>query len=877
MKKLLLLLLLVSAGVQAQLVIGNDTIATQSWVRKTFGGGVIDPGIEDCDKHPTIYKIFDVTATSAKVQFDAKGLTEFQLSFQTTAGKEISFQRYKDPAGNTVTLNFTKQAIGDYQIELIPISCKSAKANDIKSFRLTDGGVSPPVGECKPFKIDAVKYITNSGASFVFDAEKLTDFIVTLLSPAGTTIKSIPYHPEGNELYFPFNVGNNLIVPAGEYQFRLTPVSCTGQPVYFKFTVKNEDSGGVVVPPSRDASLLGSYKANAGGREFTFLANEKFKLSFNADGTISDATPGLDKSGSINQIDGKNVFYMIGYSVFGDTKADYKKSYNKFQNIKLPDGIYVVKQIITSGFNNIDDFIKDLDNGVNTDNSVLSQIFLSIKTGSPEVNETNWLRATRKLVYPTLGINFKADGTFGSSTINAGGDPLAYQRMGVNTDLIFRDNGAPQPNTFRVLKWPTDGFIASREELYRFGYGFAQQYGFNRNTIMYDEIPENSQNKDPNIYSNMPEVYRGALDYIRQSDPNVDVKDTKLYGPYGGDDFTGTISTRFLISQSRDFVLKSLTTNVHDVSNGGSFVHPSTFYQDGHIDVRNVNLNLYMYNSNWQLPYQLAITNERIKVGTKTWQGKDRERNWQAIAATTAQSLVMSADGTREVGLEYSSTRDLIPFPNGEIVAKNLGTPGLWDEFQTAGFYTTFLGGGFSIWGGWNIGTDSTRFAKQYWYEQSVSWVKNGGSQETYVPGKNGAPMDSEPGKPGIEPSSQASPTDAAYSGWLWAKSIKGRSKVISHAPYTSSRGAAIPTPGQAGLHLNGFGVLNWGLMATKDLYDAHKGLMLVGEGPEGMVAVYYNGFLSQHETETDLTLEYKGKKYNFGTVYGRKIYTFNL
>ncbi|MDQ6482235.1 hypothetical protein [Dyadobacter sp. LHD-138] len=282
MKKLLLLLLLLSAGVQAQVTSGKDTLATQSWVRKFFnpGGVIVDPGAPKCEKHPTIDAIFDVTATTAKVRFDAVGLTEFQLSFQATDGKEITYQRFKDPKSNTVQITFAKQPIGTYQVELIPISCKSEKKNDVKQFRLTDGGESPPASDCKPYSIAEIKNISNVGITVKFAATGLTKLTLTLLSSSDAPIKSITYEPKQDELYFPFNVGSSTILPSGNYKIRLTPVSCNGQPTVEPFTIKANESG-EATPPDE----------NAGIPKFSQTPKKLFQLK-NSAGTYEDITPG---------------------------------------------------------------------------------------------------------------------------------------------------------------------------------------------------------------------------------------------------------------------------------------------------------------------------------------------------------------------------------------------------------------------------------------------------------------------------------------------------------------------------------------------------------------------------------------------------------
>ena len=133
-----------------------------------------------------------------------------------------------------------------------------------------------------------------------------------------------------------------------------------------------------------------------------------------------------------------------------------------------------------------------------------------------------------------------------------------------------------------------------------------------------------------------------------------------------------------------------------------------------------------------------------------------------------------------------------------------------------------------------------------------------------------------EPGKI-FQTQMQEERREELYAGWKKAKALKSRSTTIYHASYTSSRGSQIATAGSTGLHLNGFGPLNTGSYTLKDAYDAKKGLALVGSGPGGKVAVYYNGFLSAQEYEDDVTITHNGTNVNIGRVYGRHIKTLEF
>jgi len=98
---------------------------------------------------------------------------------------------------------------------------------------------------------------------------------------------------------------------------------------------------------------------------------------------------------------------------------------------------------------------------------------------------------------------------------------------------------------------------------------------------------------------------------------------------------------------------------------------------------------------------------------------------------------------------------------------------------------------------------------------------------------------------------------------------VRDRTEVVSHAAYTGSRGGFNPTPGTAGLHLNGFGELNRNLFCTKAILAAKKGTSLKCSGKGGKLVVYNNPNLSQHEYEDNVTID----GVNLGRCYGRQTY----
>ena len=95
------------------------------------------------------------------------------------------------------------------------------------------------------------------------------------------------------------------------------------------------------------------------------------------------------------------------------------------------------------------------------------------------------------------------------------------------------------------------------------------------------------------------------------------------------------------------------------------------------------------------LPYEIIYVNERVKLGTKTYQGQDREAHIISFGWAKAQSMVEPL----RVGIEYASTGEIIPYLNGELHSKeNLEIPMPWEEAFTAGFWSTLIYNGVALW-----------------------------------------------------------------------------------------------------------------------------------------------------------------------------------
>ena len=621
------------------------------------------------------------------------------------------------------------------------------------------------------------------------------------------------------------------------------------------------------------SSLLGSYTTIIGGREFTYNRTPEFEVQFNSDGTITDVTPGISYDGTTNKLGNRRIYYQIGYKIFENAN----ETYNRLQNVYLPDGIYVLRQFICNenDYPNLTSFKTSLGgwpNPVTATNSKLSEIFLSVKTnGVTNLSIVpGWLKVNRNFIFPSVAQPkdlSTIDKFFGLVYQNRGSQASEYHALGVNTDLDY-GNPAVQPNAWNTIRWPNhNASTMTNQALYDYGSHWIERSGNSRRFVLTDEIPENAQGQDLSIDSRMYHFYKGAYDRLAKFSGVTDKKQTGLYGSYGRD--AGTINTDMLKNSTRSDFEKSLTTHVHKYHDPstGQWLGDADYYASGQIDVRNLNITYYLKTGSHNVPYELIYANERIKIGTKTYQNKDRESNWivftwQKVEPEEGQR---DANGIRN-GIEYASSGELIPYANGTITSKdNLAIPALWDEHVNMAFWSTVIGKGIVLWNspGARLGNNATML--EWWRaDQPVYWTSTGGSQQNYVSQQNGAPQNNSNG---LQPRLWASPGDAAYAGMEAAWNIRNRITTLSFASYNSSRGSFTASPGSTGLHLNGFGPLNNNLFVVRDAWDAKKGLAITGTGPGGSVVIYYNGFLSQHEYEDNVTVNGQ----NLGRVYGRQ------
>jgi len=273
MKKMLLLLLMLYSGVQAQTINLSDYAKKSDFDKLTnkvdrqqktidsltamLTGGVVKPPVvlKKCPKGPTIVEIRNVTSKGFEIQFDADSV--FNMKY-TVTGAKVYIDSIK-PTRNTFAVIFPTQfPNGAYTFSIEGINCSGSNS---RIFTIA-GGVDPPsAADCKKQPTFKINGFTNQAATVQFDADGLKTLTLSLVQ--GTeTIRTVTYNPDVNTLFFPFG----KVIPAGNYKIKLTPVSCTADVTNQEFTIKSEDTGAVDPPVETDPGAA-DYKRITKGME----------------------------------------------------------------------------------------------------------------------------------------------------------------------------------------------------------------------------------------------------------------------------------------------------------------------------------------------------------------------------------------------------------------------------------------------------------------------------------------------------------------------------------------------------------------------------------------------------------------------------------
>ncbi|TDE15300.1 hypothetical protein [Dyadobacter psychrotolerans] len=607
----------------------------------------------------------------------------------------------------------------------------------------------------------------------------------------------------------------------------------------------------------------GVYTTKVSGREYHYNKTPEFSIQITGNG-ITDNTPGLVRTaGGLNKLGDDNVFYAIGN--FPLKNAD--GSYNNLQNYVAPDGGHTIAQYVMKS-NKIPD-LATFDNkfdgwndGVNTDNGRMSQIFLSVHSDEPTANSIwpVWSVASRQLLWPSVAQPknwepYNKHHAVGHRNIQDSREKVIA--LGVQPYIAIGQG--TQPGTFWT--WMKgDSSIVSEATLKDMGGAAMEHMGNSTSSYLSSEIAENMQNNDPDIYGKTSAFYEGAR--IK--------KGTKKgnWGDYGGDQFYGYVRPE-LQWMTRENYEKSVTTHVHnkyDPTDGFSGI--SEFFTRNHHINRNVNQKYYLFQNKYHFPMEFAYVRNRVKVGTMTYQGQNNECEVSIFTCTKTESFVERAGGGR-VGIEGARTGDIIPFPNGEIETKFTQVAAPWDEQFKIAFWSLILVGGSAMWDAPNsqFGDDTTKL--HFWQNNPNDVMPRfrptGGNWQNWTPGQNGQPGDSYTG---LMHSMFAATQDAAVAAMEVVWGIRNRIKVPHFAAYTSSRGNFTPTPGTQGLHMNGGTMpINHNLFCERDILEGKKGFAIDCTGDGGGVVIYQNDFLAPHEYEDNVTVN----GHNIGRVYGRQ------
>jgi len=145
MKKLLIVLLLFSAGVEAQtdyITIGKDTLPTLQYVRKLVDGGIVGPGLDDCKRGPTLKQISSVSSTYLNFLFDGEKVEGIDWVINDINGLP---QRSGNvgPKNNTPGITFNSLPKGTYYLVITGSTCKSKLSSMKFDVPGESGGIVP--------------------------------------------------------------------------------------------------------------------------------------------------------------------------------------------------------------------------------------------------------------------------------------------------------------------------------------------------------------------------------------------------------------------------------------------------------------------------------------------------------------------------------------------------------------------------------------------------------------------------------------------------------------------------------------------------------------------------------------------------------------
>lgn len=230
-------------------------------------------------------------------------------------------------------------------------------------------------------------------------------------------------------------------------------------------------------------------------------------------------------------------------------------------------------------------------------------------------------------------------------------------------------------------------------------------------------------------------LYQGILDEIRKSHPGINVRDTGLHGEYGQDSYgdDGLSFSPSVINQGlNEFIGLYCRLN----PSTGTWDSVAEYFSNGEIDVRNVNLKLYLELTTdaGRVPviYKMLLARERLKRAT-ILQNKEREMcfyTWGRV-----QPVVRLNNG-----IENGNIGCIYNFPNGEYWNKDSREiEASADIMYDIALWSMILGR-FYMWDSILYGSDVTKIAISN-QGQSVYWRENTSSPfQDYFVGANARP-----------------------------------------------------------------------------------------------------------------------------------------
>jgi hypothetical protein len=882
MKKAILMLLLLVAGAtsSAQVVIDLSNYYTKAQTDSAIAANLHSRPPVKCEVGPDITSIFKITQTSLSFRFDGRGVEKLSAQiYDLDSTTRYAYQEYT-PTTNEQVLTYGFLQPGKYRLYLKGVSCFG---QDSRMFTVQATG-PPPVEKPKcdhgPIA-KGMSDITPTSSTLQFDGVNVTEIKYSIYKVGGDHVVTGIIKPKS-----PFVQVTYPASPDGAYSIVIEGESCRSDQSKRDFNIKS-DTGGPIIPPPvlpKNVRTLGTNRAKVGQRTYTFNEAGTFRdgspalqLHFNQDGTFSDNTEGLDKTSIPNKLKDRNVFYAIGYSILKNTDTD---RYVDMQNLYLPDGVRTIRQFVcdASRIPDLATFEKGFNGWGNGDNSVrdytceLSEINLSIHSDVKQGLglEPEWLVASRALNFPQNAVKkdwAPYNRTFSTGYENKGDAQSVYQKIGAQPYLRLGGEWV-QKDTWHTIMVGSNN-VPDDRGLYNLGRGFMERMGSDPRSVFTSEIGENAQGQDPDIYGRTQHLYQGAFDVLNERYPGIDPLQTGLFGDYGGDGFYGYFDSDMIYKSYQDYV-KSLTKPWlyygYGINGFGTTDHE--FYTRKHINVRNLNHKVYFWNRLYNLPAEYTYLNEKVKLGTGTWDGKNQSRKYSVFTTDKVESFVMNQNHVK-VAVEQSRTGEIIHYPEGDVLTRaNTAPPAPWDEAFVTGFWGMLVTGGVQIWDapGSYFGSDTTKL--HWWSDQYVGWRRKGESSfSPYQSGQNGAPVNSNDG---VTHAMYASFIDACAAGAEVLWQYRDYITKLSYTSYESSRGSFVASTGSTGMHLNGWGPINWNQFTVRSAIDQKKGLSLIGEGSAGAIFIYYNGHLSAHEYE-DVAFRYAGQQYSVGRVYGRQ------